>query len=44
MAIETDKATVLSGVRFGLTIGSPIALTIRQPRLGQLDRCHGLGR
>ena len=28
MAIETDKATVLSGIRFGVTIGSPVALTI----------------
>jgi chorismate synthase len=28
MAIETDRATILSGVRFGLTIGSPVALTI----------------
>lgn len=28
MAIESDSATVLSGVRFGSTIGSPIALVI----------------
>jgi len=28
MRIETDKATVLSGVRFGRTIGSPVTLTI----------------
>lgn len=28
MKIETDKATVLSGVRFGRTIGSPVAITI----------------
>ena len=28
MAIERDRAMVLSGVRFGHTIGSPIALTI----------------
>ena len=26
--IETDRATILSGVRFGETIGSPIALAI----------------
>ena len=26
--IETDRATVLSGVRFGMTIGSPVALAI----------------
>lgn len=26
--IETDKVTVLSGVRFGMTIGSPIALAV----------------
>lgn len=28
MKIETDKAVVLSGIRFGKTIGSPIALQI----------------
>ena len=28
MAIETDRATILTGVRFGMTIGSPVALTI----------------
>lgn len=28
MAIETDKALILSGVRFGRTIGSPVAMTI----------------
>jgi chorismate synthase len=28
MAIESDRATILSGVRFGLTIGSPVAMTI----------------
>jgi len=28
MKIETDRALVLSGVRFGRTIGSPVALTI----------------
>lgn len=27
-AIETDRASVLSGVRFGMTIGSPIALMV----------------
>lgn len=26
--IETDRATILSGVRFGMTIGSPIAIAI----------------
>ena len=29
MTIETDKAEVLSGIRFGKTIGSPIALVIK---------------
>ena len=29
MKIETDKAEVLSGVRFGRTIGSPLSLIIR---------------
>jgi chorismate synthase len=28
MGIETDRALVMSGVRFGTTIGSPVALTI----------------
>ncbi|MHB1341638.1 MAG: chorismate synthase [Coriobacteriia bacterium] len=28
MSIETDRAMLLSGVRFGRTIGSPVALTI----------------
>ena len=28
MAIESDRATVLSGVRYGLTTGSPLALLI----------------
>ena len=28
MKIETDRATILSGVRFGRTIGTPVALTI----------------
>jgi len=28
MAIESDRASVLSGVRFGATIGSPVAMTI----------------
>ncbi|MDP2299710.1 MAG: chorismate synthase, partial [Actinomycetota bacterium] len=28
MAIETDAVTVLSGVRFGRTIGSPVTLLI----------------
>lgn len=27
-SIETDKVTILSGVRFGLTIGSPVALAV----------------
>ena len=28
MAIESDRALIVSGVRFGLTIGSPVAITI----------------
>lgn len=28
MTIETDKATILSGVRFGRTLGSPVALIV----------------
>ncbi|MFZ4526018.1 MAG: chorismate synthase, partial [Chlorobium sp.] len=29
MKIETDQAEVLSGIRFGKTIGSPVALIIK---------------
>ncbi len=29
MKIETDRAEVLSGIRFGRTIGSPVALVVR---------------
>ena len=29
MKIETDKAEILSGVRFGKTLGSPISMLIR---------------
>ncbi len=35
MKIEHDRAVVLSGVRFGRTIGSPVALYDRQQGLGQ---------
>ncbi|MDP2234193.1 MAG: chorismate synthase [Actinomycetota bacterium] len=28
MAIETDRALITSGVRFGLTIGSPVAISV----------------
>jgi chorismate synthase len=28
MAIESDRALILSGVRFGRTIGSPVTLTV----------------
>jgi chorismate synthase len=38
MRIETDTAHILSGVRHGKTIGSPIAMTIEQSRLEELGR------
>ena len=36
MAIESDTAEVLSGVRKGETLGGPVALLDAQPRLDQL--------
>ena len=36
MAIEQDRAEILSGVRRGETLGGPIALLIPQPGLGEL--------
>ena len=36
MAIESDRAEILSGVRAGETIGGPIAMLDRESRLGQL--------
>ena len=38
MKIETDKAHILSGVRHGATIGSPIAVHAGEPRLEKLAR------
>ena len=38
MKIETDKVHVLSGVRHGKTIGSPVAHRDREPRLEELGR------
>ena len=35
MAIESDRADILSGVRAGETIGGPIAMIDREPRLGR---------
>ena len=39
--IESDRAEIVSGVRHGLTLGSPIALVDRESRLGELARGHG---
>ena len=36
-AIEHDRARILSGVRHGRTLGSPILLEVDEPRLGELD-------
>ena len=36
MAIEQDRAEILSGVRRGETLGSPIALADQEPRLVEL--------
>ncbi len=38
MRIETDKAHILSGVRHGKTIGSPVAIELVEPRLEELGR------
>ena len=40
MQIEQDYAHIISGVRHGLTLGSPIGMTMGKPGLGQLDRHH----
>ena len=36
MAIESDTAVVMAGVRHGRTTGAPVAHDHRQPRLGEL--------
>ena len=36
MKIEQDQAHISAGVRWGLTLGSPITLTIQEPGLGEL--------
>jgi chorismate synthase len=41
MAIEQDKANILSGVRFGKTTGAPIAIEIKKQRLGKLAKQNG---
>ena len=41
MKIERDRIEWLAGVRAGETLGSPVAMLIRQPRLGQLGGRHG---
>jgi len=43
MKIESDTIEILSGIRFGKTLGSPISFTIRKQRLGKLDRKNGPG-
>src|SRR5262249_32180325 len=40
MAIESDRAQALSGIRHGLTTGSPIALTIPNRDWGNLPRAE----
>lgn len=42
-SIETDKVTLLSGVRFGRTIGSPIALEIKN-KDASIDRLPAVTR
>ena len=38
MKFEQDKVRLLTGVRHGLTLGSPVA--IRQHRMAEVDRGH----
>lgn len=41
MKIEKDTAEILSGVRGGVTLGSPIAIKNRKQRLGELGKYNG---
>ena len=41
MKIETDKAEVLSGIRFGKTIGSPVSLLIKNRDWENWTTHHG---
>ena len=41
MKIEQDQVEILSGVRHGLTLGSPLALMIQNKDWVKLDRCDG---
>ena len=43
MAIESDRADVLSGVRHGMTTGAPIALHDPEQGLGKLAADHARG-
>ena len=40
LKIEKDTAEILSGVRGGVTLGSPIAIKSKQ-RLGELGKYNG---
>jgi len=37
MKIDQDQIEILSGVRHGLSLGSPLALTIENKGLGELE-------
>jgi chorismate synthase len=37
MSIEKDSAYITAGLMNGLTTGAPIALTLREPRLQELE-------
>jgi len=40
MKIETDTVEIISGVRHGKTLGSPIAIQVEKQGLEKLDRHH----
>ena len=41
MQIEKDTADITSGVRHGLTLGSPVALVVENDDWTALDENHG---
>ncbi len=43
MRIEKDAVEILTGVRFGATLGSPLGPPGEKPRLGELDGAHAGG-
>ena len=44
MKIESDKVEILSGIRLGKILGSPISLLIKKQRLGKLESSYVIGK